>query len=535
MLMIKDVLKDKVSLDIESVDRVYLNGYVKELQMGGGVVNFIRGQLDWPIPSPRALGNLSEGYHKAVEAYAKANGQTVLKFEKGDDKDAIARARLEEFEPESGVVLIGKAQEKASAFKCRTTHKGKRVWFHYTRQSVYITHYYFYILDKEFGLCFIKVASYLPFEVKVCFNGHERAKQLLRQANSDFEELENGFATCEEPELLQTICHALDAERIQALFDRWVDQLPWPLSEQQRGAGYQHRLSIWQLEVSRTQVFIDAEQGRALVEALIRENLDLGRPDRVSLLFDKQVTKRTPSEFHTRVLCDGVLPSIRIRYKHSSLKQYFKGGRALRTEMMFNNPYDFGVPRSLENFSRLVALGYEFDRRLLEQEKVSQDSFLPLGELRQLGESTLTDNGQRASALRFGDPRTMALLAALTRFSFIPTPVTNKNLRQAVAELLGVPPDQYTQAQMSYDLRRLRLKGLLQRIPTSHRYQLTSLGLKFAIFFTKLYERLFKPGLAALLPTQNNPSALAQALDSLDHIIRTWLDDSSLYPDFSQI
>ena len=305
------------------------------------------------------------------------------------------------------------------------------------------------------------------------------------------------------------------------------------MNAQQREAGYEHRLSIWQLEVSRTQVFIDAEQGRRLVESLIRENLDLGRPDRVSLLFDKQVTKRTPSEFHTRVLCDGVLPSIRIRYKNSSLKQYFKDGRALRTEMMFNNPYDFGVPRSLENFSRLVALGYEFDRRLLAQEKVSQDSFLPLAEVRQLGESTLTDDGQRASALRFGDPRTMAVLAALTRFSFIPTPLTNKNLRQTIAELLGLPPDQYTQAQMSYDLRRLRLKGLLQRTPHSHRYQLTSLGQKVAIFFTKLYERLFVPGLAALLPTPNHPSPLAQTLDSLDQIVRSWLDNSSLYPDFS--
>lgn len=531
--MVKDVLEDKVSLDIESVDRVYLNGYVKDLQMGGGVVNFIREQLDWPIPSPRALGNLTEAYHKAVESYAQVHGLTILKFEKGDDKDAIARARLAEFEPASGVVLIGKAQEKASAFKCRTTHQGKRVWFHYSRQSVYITHYYFYILDEEFGLCFIKVASYLPFEVKVCFNGHERAKQLLRQAGIDFEELSNGFATCEQAEVLQSICHALDAEKIQALFDRWVEQLPWPLNAQQREAGYEHRLSIWQLEVSRTQVFIDAEQGRRLVESLIRENLDLGRPDRVSLLFDKQVTKRTPSEFHTRVLCDGVLPSIRIRYKNSSLKQYFKDGRALRTEMMFNNPYDFGVPRSLENFSRLVALGYEFDRRLLAQEKVSQDSFLPLAEVRQLGESTLTDDGQRASALRFGDPRTMAVLAALTRFSFIPTPLTNKNLRQTIAELLGLPPDQYTQAQMSYDLRRLRLKGLLQRTPHSHRYQLTSLGQKVAIFFTKLYERLFVPGLAALLPTPNHPSPLAQTLDSLDQIVRSWLDNSSLYPDFS--
>ena len=95
----------------------------------------------------------------------------------------------------------------------------------------------------------------------------------------------------------------------------------------------------------------------ALVETLIRDNLDLGRPDRVSLIFERKVTKRTPSEFHTRVLRAGVQPTIRIHYKHSALKQYLKDGRALRTEMMFNNTQDFGFTRTLRNFTALFDLG----------------------------------------------------------------------------------------------------------------------------------------------------------------------------------
>ena len=128
----------------------------------------------------------------------------------------------------------------------------------------------------------------------------------------EFEELSNGFATCQEPARLQSICHQLDAQKIQAFFDRWVEQIPWPLLPKQRASGYRHLLSVWQLEVCRTQVFADAEQGRAPVESLINENLDLGRPDRVSLIFDRKVTKATPGEFYTRVIREGVLPSIRI-------------------------------------------------------------------------------------------------------------------------------------------------------------------------------------------------------------------------------
>jgi hypothetical protein len=276
------------------------------------------------------------------------------------------------------VVLIGKAQEKAVGYKGQRKDHGTKVWFEYSRQSVNATYYYFYIMDEEFGLFFIKVCTYFPFDIKVCFNGHEWAKQQLRKEGIEFEALNNGFLTCANPERLKVICHQLDVQKIQALFDRWVEQLPWPLSPQQRATGYAHQLSIWQLEVSRTQVFQDPEQGWALFEALIRDNLDLGRPDRVSLIFERKVTKATPSEFHTRVLREGIQPIIRIHYKHSALKQYLKDGRALRTEMVFNNTLDFGILRGVQHFAELVQLGYHFNVRLLKQEQISQDCFLSL-------------------------------------------------------------------------------------------------------------------------------------------------------------
>jgi hypothetical protein len=197
--------------------------------------------------------------------------------------------------------------------------------------------------------------------------------------------------------------------------------------------------------------------------------------------------------------------------------------------MMINNTQDFGSNRGLTNFSPLVELGRQFNRRLLEQERISQDCFVPLGELRRLGQSTLAENGQRASALRFGDQRVMALLAALARFVHVPGEVSNKTLRQSVAQLLGVSPETYASAKMSYDLRRLRLKGLIERVPCSQRYVLTPLGAKVVAFFTKLYERLFRPGLAALVPDQPWPSDLAQALNRLDDVIQSWIHEA-LFP-----
>ncbi len=535
MLTIKEILTDKIALDIECVDRVYLNGYVKHLQLPGGLITFIREQMGFPIPSPIVLPPFTRAFRTRIEEYAKEQGIHIVDFAKGEDKDEKAHLQLAKFEKKHGVVLIGKAQEKALGYKGQRKDHGTKVWFEYSRQSVNVTYYYFYILDEEFGLFFIKVCTYFPFDIKVCFNGHEWAKQQLRKEGIQFEALNNGFLTCANPERLQVICRQLDVQKIQALFDRWVEQLPWPISPQQRVAGYAHQLSIWQLEVSRTQVFQDPEQGWALVEALIRDNLDLGRPDRVSLIFERKVTKATPSEFHTRVLREGVQPIIRIHYKHSALKQYLKDGRALRTEMVFNNTLDFGILRGVQHFAELVQLGCHFNDRLLEQEQIDQDCFLSLQEMRKLGQSSLLEDGQRASALRFADPRTMAVLEVLACHAYIPKEIGNSSLRGAVAQRLEGVLDSYSSAQMTYDLRRLRLKGLIERIGNSHRYRLTVLGMKVVTFFTKLYHRLFAPGLAALLPDQTFPSDLANALNQVAEILQSWSDKAFALPVLSEV
>jgi hypothetical protein len=229
-------------------------------------------------------------------------------------------------------------------------------------------------------------------------------------------------------------------------------------------------------------------------------------------------------------LREGVLPSIRIRYKHSALKQYFKDGRALRTEMMFNNPYDFGCPRGLVNFDRLWQLGRQINNRLLAQESIDQDCFLPWEQVRQLQQSTLTEDGQRASALHFAHPRVMAWLAALVYHAHRPTTLRNRSLRETVIQLLGVTDEEYTSAQASYDLRRLRLKGLIERILHTHQYRLTELGAKVATFLTKLHERLFRPGLTASLPLPACPSQMAEALAAVAELIEQQLQEASLVP-----
>ena len=164
-----------------------------------------------------------------------------------------------------------------------------------------------------------------------------------------------------------------------------------------------------------------------------------------------------------------VIPSLHVDYKHSRIKQYHKEGRALRTETVINDTYDFDVGRRLRNLDDLKQIGFAANRRLLGVQRLSHD------------------------------PRVQALLAALLRFDLLPAGFRNRQLREAVAPLRGMSLDDYNPGQMTYDLRRLRLRGLIERIPRAQRYRLTAEGLCIALAYHRTQARVLGPVLSATL------------------------------------
>jgi hypothetical protein len=141
----------------------------------------------------------------------------------------------------------------------------------------------------------------------------------------------------------------------------------------------------------------------------------------------------------------------------------------------------------------------------------------------------LTVSGQRVPALRFTDPRVQALFSALVAFRLLPLGFANHELRVLLAPLLGFAPEQLTPGQMTYHLRRLRLHGLIQRIPNTHRYQVTDFGWRVAFFFTRTYARLIRPGLAQIVPAappMNN--LLRLRFDQLDLAMKDYIAQANL-------
>jgi hypothetical protein len=341
---------------VPCLDRIYLNGCVPNLQVPGQVVSFMRDHLGYPIPSPAITEKIGTAFRRSVRAFAEDEHVPVVRFDKNDRKIdvmrryVVARART----GRSGVAAIGVARQFQNVFAAtKRESPGNVAWFSFSKADRRVTCFCVYLWDEPFGPAFVKVGSYFPYPLKVWVNGREWAKRQAAQAGIGFTELSNGFATAGDPSGLQAICDRLGPADIQAFADRWLERLPLPLTVADQTAGYWWELSLRQVETFRTLVFDAPRRARAFVEALVADNLDIGRPDSVELTFTgkrpggrgRPIKHDQPCE--TSVIIRDTQVSVNAYFKHSRIKQYLKDGRALRIETVINSPTDLGCQRRL--------------------------------------------------------------------------------------------------------------------------------------------------------------------------------------------
>src|SRR5438067_258499 len=522
-----DVLKDHVTLQVEGIDRMDLNVYQPRLQTDRGVATFFRFHRGETFASSALMDPISKAFIAAVERFVEREQIPLITFTKGQRKDDIAKEHHARFQGTEGIVFVGKAQEKTPVFgteKRRNPDTGQKYpWI--VRRTSMVNHFYFYGLDEDFGPFFLKVCTYFPYNAKLRINGHEYVKRQLAKEGIAFEALDNGILCCANPRRLQPLCDGLSAAKIEALLRKWLKRLPHPFTAADRAAGSRYDVSILQAEFSLTQVLDRPLCGRVFFEEVIRENLDIGRPDQVQLIFNRRITRRTPGRFRTRVLTEGVTPSLHVDYKHSRIKQYHKEGRALRTETTINDTRDFGIGKRLPNLPALRRIGFDANRRLLDVQRISQDCALGEDAFRGVNDPVEVD-GQRASALHFADVSVQALFSALLVFRLLAQGFSNRDLRNCWAPLLGKSPDDLTAGQMTYHLRRLRLHGVIERIAGTHRYRLTRQGSRTLLFCTRTYNRLLRPSLAQVVPEEAlDDSVLRRGFDAFDEMLDHWIEE----------
>src|SRR5216683_1216158 len=503
---VADVLSDHVSFELESIDRLYCNLYVPQLQRVQGVLGFIHGHLGRPIASTSVIAPMSRDFTARLAAFADAHDIPRIDFARGQRKDDVMHQHLAAFEAAGrteGVLFIGRAQEKNSVFrteKRRRPDGGSYPWI--VRASSVVNQFYIHCVDEDFGAFFLKFSSYFPYGGKLLLNGHHYAQAQAAKAGIGFTALDNGFAAVDDVPAVQAICDSLTEDKIEALARKWLAILPSPYTAADQAAGYRYDISVLQAEFSLTQVLDRPVSGRVFFDQVIAGNLAIGRPDQVGLIFGRRIIRTgpraTPGRFRTRVITDGVTPSLHVDYKNSKIKQYHKLGKALRTETTINDTRDFGLAKGLSHLPELRQIGFTANRRLLDVQRISHDPADGAAALAALTHPVISPAGTRTAGMPVTSKRVQALLAAICAFRLLPNGFANRDLRSHLAPLLGLTAEDMTSGQISYDLRRLRVHGIIERIPGTHRYLPTPAGTRYARFLTRLTQRFLIPALAEL-------------------------------------
>ena len=330
---VADVLDDHVVFEVESIDRMYLNVWQPRLAYGGGVQGFFVGHRGYHYASTALMDPMTKAFVADIHGFVAARGLELVSFAKGQRKDDLAQEFLARFTDEEGVLFVGRAQEKAGVWRTQRRYSpstgGSYAWL--VRSSAFINFFYFYCVDADFGPFFLKFSTYFPYTAKLCINGNEWAKRQAAKAGIGFEPLDNGFAAVDDVPAVQQICDRLGPDHIDALLRKWLAILPNPFAPEDETAGYRYELSILQAEFSLTQMLDRPVSGRIFFEQVLHDNLDIGRPDQISLIFDRRIIRKgrskTPGRFRTRVITDGVIPSLHIDYKNTKIKQYHKEGQ----------------------------------------------------------------------------------------------------------------------------------------------------------------------------------------------------------------
>jgi hypothetical protein len=518
-----DMVAGHVTLDISCLDRLYLNGCVAKLATPGGVICFFRDHRGKPMVSPALFEPIGNKFRREMKDWAQANGVPVIAFKAGPRKAGVM-APYRQAAADSGrspVAAIGCGREfqRVWTARKRDTDPGLGRHFSVTKEQRRVSVFYVCSWDTTMGSGFITICSYVPYPAKAWVDGHAWAKRQALAAGIGLTELSDGFASGEDPAGLQAICDRFGPGAVQVWVERWMARLPLPLTGADRDAGSGRELSMRQTETSRTLVFDEDCHARAFFEALLCQNMDPGCPENVELLFRRGQRLGRPAippargGFKTTIDRYCHLVTLTVFYNNSRLKQDLKDGVALRIETVINDPRDLGCNRQLADLPELQAKARAINARLLHTETAGQGTALVSPVIERITRPTLTGQGRKAPALRFGDLGVQALAGAIAAMLFTVTGITNKTLRGLMTGLLHRP---YSMNQASYDLSRLARNGLITRVPGRNRYTLTRDGLLVAPIYTKVYDHILRPLMAPDRPSA--PPELAAALDTLDQL-----------------
>jgi len=518
--------KDSIRWHYRCFDRILLNGLIQPFQQPERVVGFFNTYRQIYPVTRSTLRDIANQFQRWVTERAAKRNIPIVEAPRGR-RDEFVDPYFSRARP-GAVAVILKAREPARIM-IAIGDKAANRW-HLQMAERWVVQYNFYINDHDWGRMFVRICPYFPFSARICLNQHHWLANRMRENGIQFKQRSNAFLKCAEPDRLQQLSDSLAPRHLVTCGQKWLTHLtPFFSASERERAGCQHRLFFSQVEFCDNLIFRRRAALDMLGERLLDANRTIGRPDKITVIFGRKITKHYRGKLQTEIE-DMNLPNpvIRSHYGNGFIKQYVRDHLILRTEPASNNVNDYGVNKAVENLPALRKAMSAINDNYLNVQQDILETFVDRGQLRKLAEPTITSAGKRIPGLKLDHPRQLALMHALVRFAHIAAgnTFTTAEIHPAVVEALGCTPEHYTLASLRYDLSKIRAKGLVAKLPNSRRYQLLPQGYSICLVFLKLFERVYAPLTAGLLsPIKADVRLQTQRRSQLDRLYQRVVDD----------
>lgn len=516
----------------DSPDRIVLNAYFQRGHIAGGFRNWWRELYghDDNLDNARLM-RLAGRFSRRLRAYAKKASIPVLDCKPSERKGELAKKYLPQDPDFVGlfVVLVGRAS--APAWHIQKSQDG--CIQNIVRKYPFVNHYYFHLIDPEWGHVTIRMSGHPPFSAQVILNGHEYLSRQAAQAGLSLGQEGNCFTQVDRDtdlaQMAETLCSPNIVGPLRQVCERWLYSscLCFALSaEEQRRTDFRYAYSVFQVEYSRNLLFERGMQMEQLVEALIdrtRTRLDVKR---LKTIFG---AKRRPfrQQGHKQPRLEVVterpqynLIIFKIHFGNLTLKLYTKGANVLRGEVIVHNTKALKTQRALANFPTIVAqlkaILYRFLNHLhyIDHCFMADDTLDTLAQPAYLGQT-------RMAGIDLNKPRMRAVLEAIVSLALSPKGFTVADLAAKVRDILNLNQDQYQSRHAAYDLKKFRAKEWIHKMGKSRRYQVSPDGLQTMAALLILREKVIKPVLAGAGKPKRGPKPKHQApLDLLYQAIQ---------------
>jgi len=512
-------------------DRIVIHGHLLGLLRENQVVYFFRQVCGHPQLTQELLRQRTRDYQQWVRQYAR-NHRLPLEWPvKGTRKEELVRPRQNRWlrAGHYGVYYILQSLEQGWTFRV-IPPKYAAQDPHYQilrKQRSRYTHYYFYILDEVVGPMVLRVGSFLPFSVTAYLNGHNYIAQELDRQGVGYVKDDNRFVSTQDPARLQAAADGLSAQVLQQRIDYWTLIVSPKFSPKERAAaGGLHRLYVVeQVEYCRNFIFKRSWPIRSIFQRSCELGLYLLTADRLTVLFGGRRMRRIQGKLQNVMeRMDHGMHVFRTYWRNSFLKQYEKAATFLRLELVCNRVQDFKLKKSLRHWEILRRKFQEVTDRFAGVQAGHLNVHGQLDVIARLAKPVIQGK-TKVSGIKLEQTRILRLLEVLLQgASGHLRQWTATRLRRAILEDFGLKEPDYTLNQIRYDLRKLRLHGLIERIPHSHAYRFTVKGQKLAILLVQLRKRIYGPIAFGLFRHRPNPdhvpdSAFERAYHKVDHAI----------------